>query len=239
MDQFPPLLIGLFGLGWFERGSLSLQFRNATLDEEPVVAMLRRPRSGATQVAARMERPDGLLVADGSAGCDEHEPPFLHAIDLRAGEEGLRLLAGVHAGSPLHGRSVRIDPAEQAQRLEASAMTEPLSLYRGESPWGPPVVPPSTAVQLLRNGPHDFGHAVAEAVGLFGAIELRFEAGPLLCDVPYEVEGEVAAVGSSPKTEYVWYDSRARDAEGRVVASMRMQLRWMKASSPLYRDEGA
>ena len=46
----------------------------------------------------------------------------------------------------------------------------------------------------------------------------------------------MVAVGASPKTEYVWYDTRATDESGRLVASMRMQLRWMKASSPLYRD---
>jgi hypothetical protein len=59
-----------------------------------------------------------------------------------------------------------------------------------------------------------------------------------LTDTTYTVGGEIAAVGASPKTEYVWYDSRATDSHGEVVVSMRMQLRWMKASSPLY-AEGA
>jgi hypothetical protein len=237
LDQFPPVLVGVFGLRWFARGSISLGFRNATVDAEPVIAMVRLAEDGATQVAARMERPDGLVVAEGTAGCDEHEQPFLHATDLRAGADGLRLLAGVEAGAPLTRRSARVESAEQRARLEGSALTEPLDLYLSGSPWGPPVVPPSAAVQLLRNGAGDFGEAVANAVGLFGAIELAFPDGPLLCDRAYEVEGEVVAVGASPKTEYVWYDSRARDEDGRVAASMRMQLRWMKASSPLYQDE--
>jgi len=56
----------------------------------------------------------------------------------------------------------------------------------------------------------------------------------VLLDQDYEVTGEVVALGSSPKTEYVWYDTRAHDDSGRLVVSMRMQLRWMKASSPLY-----
>ena len=38
MDQFPPLLIEAFGPQWFETGSLSLYFRNATTDGEPVQA---------------------------------------------------------------------------------------------------------------------------------------------------------------------------------------------------------
>jgi hypothetical protein len=50
----------------------------------------------------------------------------------------------------------------------------------------------------------------------------------------YTVTAEVAAVGQSPKTEYLWFDALASDAAGRAIASMRMQLRFMKASSPLY-----
>ena len=48
----------------------------------------------------------------------------------------------------------------------------------------------------------------------------------------------MVAVGASPKTEYAWYDDAARDEAGDVVVSMRMQLRWMKGSSPLYAGEG-
>ena len=96
------------------------------------------------------------------------------------------------------------------------------------------MVPCSAIVQLIRNGRNDFGAHVAEAVGLFGAIELRFWSGPLRCDTDYSVSGEVVSVGASPKTEYAWYDSRATDTSGSPAVSMRMQLRWMKASSPLY-----
>ena len=73
---------------------------------------------------------------------------------------------------------------------------------------------------------------------LFGAIEIRHLAGPVFLDRDYHVQGEVVAVGESPKTEYAWYDTRAYDGTGTAVASMRMQLRWLKASSPLY-AEGA
>ena len=238
LDQFPPLLLAAFGERWFEAGSISLNFKNATVDSEPVVAFVAVPE-GARQVAARMERTDGLLVAEGTAGLEETEPTHLHAIDLRAGApEELRMLAGVGPGSPIEKRSFTVDAGAQRDRIVGGVMTEPLSWYTGDSPWGKPIVPPSAIVQLIRNGRHDFGPHIADAVGLFGAIELRFGAGPLRCDTPYEVSGEVVAVGASPKTEYVWYDSAARDEAGDVVVSMRMQLRWMKASSPLYAGEG-
>jgi hypothetical protein len=46
MDQFPPLLLEAFGQGWFETGSLSLYFRHATTDGEPVQAFVERPPPG-------------------------------------------------------------------------------------------------------------------------------------------------------------------------------------------------
>jgi hypothetical protein len=51
------------------------------------------------------------------------------------------------------------------------------------------------------------------------------------------VTGRVAAVGESPKTEYLWFDSSAADPQGRAVASMRMLLRFMKQSSPRYSSD--
>jgi hypothetical protein len=234
LDQFPPVTMAAFGQGWFSGGSISLAFKNATIDAEPVVAMVRLPEGPTTQVEARMEREDGMLVAEGTAGFGGAEPTYLDAIDLRASPpEELRLLAGVEAGRPISARTFSVDPAQQRTRIEQSALTEPLDWYVGPSPWGPPIVNPSAIVQLLRNG-DDFGPHIKDAVGLFSAIELRFRDGPVRCDTTYHVSGEIVAVGASPKTEYVWYDSRATGADGRVAVSMRMQLRWMKASSPLY-----
>ena len=236
LDQFVPLLLAAFSDRWFEDGSISLQFRNATVDAEPVRAIVGRPEATGDQVAVRMERDDGLLVAEGTASAGwQAGPTHLHALDLRAASPSeLRLLAGVSPGAPISSRSSTVDPDEQRRRLEAAPITEPLPWYTGPSPWGPSIVNPAAIVQLLRNGRGDFGPHVADAVGLFGAIELRFRSGPLCCGTPYELSGEVAAVGASPKTEYVWYDSRAVDRDGEAVVTMRMQLRWMKASSPLY-----
>jgi hypothetical protein len=239
MDQFVPVLVEVLGQRWFETGSLSLAFQNATISGEPVIAMVGVASAGNDiQVPVRMERPDGELVAEGTASVGE--PPVathLHDIDLRPGDPSeLRIIAGVTPGMKLPGHEVTLDPAHVRALVEAGAMTEPLYWYIGESPWGGSVANPSTLVQLLRNRPGDFGPNVAEAVGLFGAIEVRHHHGPVRFGEHYRVDGEVAAVGSSPRTEYVWYDTKATDTAGNVVASMRMQLRWMKASSPLYQE---
>jgi hypothetical protein len=69
---------------------------------------------------------------------------------------------------------------------------------------------------------------------MFGAIEIRFRSGPVLLDSRYRITGEVVAVSQTPKTEVMWFDSRAYDASGKLVADMRMMLRQLKQSSPLY-----
>lgn len=239
MDQFPPVLLRAFGPAWFETGSLSLGFVNATISDDEVVAMVEvPPQAPAAQVRAKMQRPDGTLVAEGTASVGAVDavgaPSHLSSIDLRGGATGLRILEGIAPGHRLEGHDVTLDVAPLRARIDAGAMTEPLDWYTGPSPWGGPVATPSTLVQLLRNRAGDFGANVGSAVGLFGAIEIRHHAGPVFFGTPYRVEGEVVAVGESPKTEYVWYDTRATDAAGTLVATMRMQLRWMKASSPRY-----
>src|SRR5688572_8211252 len=39
LDQFAPILVHAFGQSWFETGSLSLAFRNATISGDEVIAM--------------------------------------------------------------------------------------------------------------------------------------------------------------------------------------------------------
>ena len=75
---------------------------------------------------------------------------------------------------------------------------------------------------------------VGESVGLFGAIEIGAVNGPLLLNRDYVISSEVVCVGQSPQTEYVWYDTQARTPQGDLVATLRMQSRAMKASSPAY-----
>lgn len=238
MDQFPGLLVEAFGRQWFETGSLSLSFKNATIGGEPVIAVVAvPPEAGDAQVEVRTESPDGTLVAAGTASIGQPaEPTHLSGVDLRPSPpDQLRILAGVGPGTVLRHRA-SVASAPLRERIEAGGLPDPLGWYSGSSPWGGPVANPSSVVQLLRNRGNEFGPHIRDAVGLFGAIEIRHHHGPVLLDTEYDVTGSVVAVGASPKTEYVWYDTNAADESGTVIASMRMQLRWMTASSPLYQE---
>jgi hypothetical protein len=244
MDQFPPLLLEAFGSRWFESGSLSLYFRHATIDGEPVIALLERPRVGErdAQVRAWATTSDGTLVAEGTAAAGNPEAvSALRRRDLRAVDPAeLRILAGLRPGDAIGDCQVTADGERQRSVIGQGAMTEPLPWYTGPSPWGGPIAAPSTVVNLLyADLLAGLRGAMGKHVGLFGAIEIRFTGGPVFLDRTYRVTGEIVAVSQTPKTEVLWFDSRALDGAGRPIAEMRMMLRQMKQSSPRYADGAA
>lgn len=236
-DQFPPVLVEAFGRQWFESGSLSLYFRHATTDGEPVQAFVDRPSPGtsAAQTIAMMRTDDGTVVADGTASIgDNGEPTALGARDLRHEPTGLRILGGVRQGDPIGPLAGRIDGAAQAARLDQGLVTEPLDWYRNTSPWGLAIASPSAIISVLTNAAgNTLLGRIGEAVGLWGAFEIRYVHGPVFVDTDYTLTGRIVALGSSPKTENLWYDMAINDGE-RTIATMRNLTRFMKASSVLY-----
>jgi hypothetical protein len=244
MDQFPPLLLQAFGPGWFESGSLSLYFRHATTDGEPVIALLGRPPADGrdSQVRAWATTTDGTLVAEGTAAAGS--PDVVSALrgrDLRAVDPAeLRILASLRPGDPLGDCEVTVDGKRQQSVISQGAMTEPLDWYTSSSPWGGPIAAPSTVVNLLyADLLAGLREAMGKHVGLFGAIEIRFLCGPVFLGRGYRVTGEIVALSQTPKTEVLWFDSRALDDAGQTIADMRMMLRQMKQSSPRYADAQA
>jgi hypothetical protein len=243
MDQFPPLALRAFGNGWFEAGSLSLYFRHATTDGEPVRAFIEQPpRPRDVQTRAWATTTDDVLVAEGTAGNGSPaEPSALRERDLRPVDPAqLRILRSLRPGAVLGDIMVESDGERQRQRIDQGGMTEPLDWYTGPSHWGGPIAAPSAVVDLLYRrllGEAKLG--MGDHVGLFGAIEIRFRSGPVFTDARYRVTGEVVALSDTPKTEVLWFDSRAFDGDGGLVAEMRMMLRQLKQSSPLYQARDA
>jgi hypothetical protein len=253
LDQFPPLLIRAFGQSWFETGSLSLYFRHATTDGEAVQAFVERPPAGAhdPQVRAWMatardesdqSAASGQLVAEGTAAVGNPQAaPALQERDLRPVDPAeLKILTALKAGDVLGDLRAAVDGERQRSVIASGAMTEPLDWYSGASPWGGPIASPSGVVRMLYTQLlAQTKEAMGEHVGLFGAIEVRFRAGPVFLDRDYRVTGEVAAVSQTPRTEVLWFDSRALDDRDQPVAEMRMMLRQMKQSSPRYGGQAA
>jgi len=236
MNQFPPVLLEVFGNEWFERGNLSLSFKNATVDLEKVQVFSEARQPGADSVRVWMEREDGLLVATGTAALGDHSQSELRKKDYRACDpEELRILNRLHPGMSLGTYDVHTSPDKQFHRYDTNVISDPLSWYREASPWGEPVAAPCTVLEYLWAYPMEgLQPYVGESVGLFGAIEIGFEHGPFLMNRDYRLTSKVICVGQSPQTEYVWYETEAFNGDDERVATLLMQSRAMKASSPEY-----
>ena len=248
LELFPPLLLRAFGKRWFERGTISMYFLNATTDREAVRAFVKEPVGRASlpadatdaQVDIWIERDDGMRVAEGTASVgNPEEPTALLRRPLDRFDPGeLRILGGLKAGDRFEECDAFLTKNAMAERMKV--ITEPMEWYTKPSPWGGAIATPATMVQLL------YAQSIAtlrgklgQAVGLFGAIELRNINGPVLVEHPYRVGGSIVALGQSPKTEYMWFETALNEADGKRIAEMRMLLRFMKASSPKYQDAAA
>ena len=240
MEQFPPLLMRTFGERWFETGGLSTYFRNATTDREPVRACVQRsPVADDSQIDVMMEKDDGTLVLEGTASIGApREPSMLRrklAEPRDAGE--LRILSQL---SPCDMETVQARLSRDVVAARAKAVTEPLDWYTKDSPWGAPIVSPTLVVHLMVGIQNSMHLRRDGAVGLYGAIEVRHLNGPVFVEREYEVSGNILQLGTTPKTEYMWYETLLTDAAtGADVASMLMMLRFMKASSPLWAAESS
>lgn len=246
LDIFAPLLVRTFGPAWFERGALSLYFLNVVVSGERVEALVEPRAADGEQVRIRARRADApdFEVCEGTASLGDHSRSALSVRDLRTCDpDRLRIFRGVRPGQAIGRETLRVAAAEQLAQIESGGINEPMDWYVGPSPWGGPIASVgSTASLMFRLVVGDGAHphydrispAVGEAAGMFGAFEIAYVNGPVRLDQDYVVSGRVVGVGESPKTEYVWWDAEAADAEGRTVARMRHLLRFIKASSPLY-----
>jgi hypothetical protein len=246
LDLFAPLLVRTYGPEWFERGALSLYFQNIVVSGESVQAIVEPPPAPGAQTrifARRADAPE-VMVCEGTASLGDHSRSELALRDRRTCDAaGLRLLKGVKPGQSLGRAQMTARSQDQAAAIKSGSSNEPLDWYSGASPWGGPIASVgSTAALMFRllvgDGEHHHHDRISPHIGdtlaMFGAFEIAYEAGPVLLDRPYWVEGVALGVGESPKTEYLWWDATTCDDDGRVVARMRHLLRFLKASSPLH-----
>jgi hypothetical protein len=235
LNLFPPLILKTFGQRWFEKGSLSIYYTYAMLDGEQVRGIMGIPAEAKqdVQVKAWAESQDGHTVGTGTIAVGEPaEPSYIQTIELKDAEpDELRILAGHKAGEELPSREVIITQEMVDRSLKT--ITDTLDWYKGDSPWGGAIVPPSLMHRAMMINPE----RPEEVVGFFGGTELRNINGPVKVNVPYRAGGKLACVGVSSKTEFYWVDVYLEELDsGKRVAEMRNMTRLMKASSPLYKE---
>ena len=239
LSLFPPLMLEMFGKGWFEKGSLSLYYTFATTDLEEVRAVVKIPPTDAKniQTEARVEMRDGKVIATGTVAFGEpKEPSYIQALDLKSSNpDELRILASFKVGDELRSRDIQLTQEQVDKGLPA--ITDHLDYYKGKSPWGTSILSPTAMYTVMALGAYSLDAERVQAVPFYGATEIRNVNGPVLVGVPYEATGKIVCVGVSKRTEYFWHDSFLREKEsGKLIASIRHLNRFMKAGSPLYED---
>lgn len=238
MEQFPPLYAARFGQAWTTPGGLSLYFLQPTTDGEPVQACLGpvvADGAGNRRAEAWMQTPQGDKVCAGEAwsGGDLTDTPLRRRLaEMRPGGD-LRILGASKVGDSVTQIPARIDQASAMVRVRG--VTEPMPGYVTPDAAGRLLAAPAVVIDALRAVETPLFKSEGDFVGMFGAIELQHLSGAVYLDCDYLAEGEILALGVSPKTEIAWFESRLRaTAGGPVIARLLMMTRLLKDSSRLW-----
>ena len=235
MEQFPPLLLEMFGADFWQTGTLSMYFRSATVDREPVRCLTTEPErvGNIRRTNVWMEKEDGTIVASGTASCGGHDEKS----ELRRKLESirpiseLRILKNLEVGARCEDQRCFVENSFLDAQL--GVITEPLSCYKTSNEFSGRVLP---VTQVVRAFDPPEVPLITEVeppfVGLYGAIEIEFINGPVLAETEYKGCGEIVGLSDSPQTEILWRDSILMT--DKPIARMLKMDRLMKNSSPLW-----
>lgn len=234
MEQFPPLLVGYFGDAWWRQGGMSLYFKAATVDHEPVCCKLE-PIS-ETKARIWMENESGVMVMEGSASLgDDPDSQVSKRIAANRPAEDLRMLGAVVIGTPSPECAVQVSDESIDQRL--AVITEPMDCYTDATIFGGRVAPMAECIHAFRGVEEHIIPISGPYVGLYGSIEVQYLGQPVVAGRDYLAHGHVVALSDSPKTEICWYTAWLSDAKsGEKVARMTKMDRLMKDASPLWSE---
>ena len=233
MEQFPPLLLDMFGADFWQTGTLSMYFRSATVDREPVRCLTTEPKrvGNIRRTNVWMEKEDGTIVASGTASCGGHDEKS----ELRRKLESirpiseLRILKNLKVGAQCEDQRCFVENSFLDAQL--GVITEPLSCYKTSNEFSGRVLPVTQVVRAF--DPPEVA-LITEVeppfVGLYGAIEIEFINGPVLAETEYKGSGEIVGLSDSPQTEILWRDSILMT--DKPIARMLKMDRLMKNSSP-------
>ena len=233
MEQFPPLLLEMFGADFWQTGTLSMYFRSATVDREPVRCLTTEPErvGNIRRTNVWMEKEDGTIVASGTASCGGHDEKS----ELRRKLESIRPISELRILKNLvvcaRCEDQRCFVENSFLDAQLGVITEPLSCYKTSNEFSGRVLPVTQVVRAF--DPPEVA-LITEVeppfVGLYGAIEIEFINGPVLAETEYKGSGEIVGLSDSPQTEILWRDSILMT--DKPIARMLKMDRLMKNSSP-------
>jgi hypothetical protein len=232
MNQFVPLILKVYGDKWLEHGTLSAFFTQATVDNEQVRATAER---GDQRIRLRMYNEPGDQICEATASLsvpDDGAELVRRMASQDPAEAGrLRILADVKVGD--EQRDIPLNLPREMLLRTLETITEDIPAYGDDN-----VLPPGLVIHLAHGVRSVVLGQQKQAVGLFGALEIRALKGPFRADVDYLARTKILKLSESPRTENVWYDVTIADAKTKEdIGVVRFLIRLMKGSSPLWAEE--
>ena len=255
-SQFEPLLVRIWGPGFYERGCISAHYKNMVVEGEAVKASVELPSLPAEdigQIRIFAEKEDRTRVLEGTASMGpEHleseldrrmltlrKPEKLIILrDMKVGDKGAKEET-VHM--TFNRNLGALYPFTLAEKLEK--ITERCSWHQQDlgkaSPWGRPIIPFEMISVLIEHTVEKAGWKMrSPRIGLFADLEIRMIDGPIFVDEPYLLEREIIALSESRRTESYWVRTLIRNAKtGNPVASSLLNHAVVKLSFPGYEEE--
>ena len=231
MEQFLPLCLQAYGESWWRSGVLSTYFKQATVDLQPVRCFLQPSATGQARVW--MENEANELILEGTAQLGECAEPTALNTRLQAlrEPEELRILREFEVDQQVAAQT-RVEHHYVDQQL--AVITESHDYFVSADALGARALPYTQVLRIFDPAEQLLAQpAVQPFVGLYGAIEIAFENGPVLASTDYQSTCTVVGLSDSPKTEVLWRASRLT-LDGVGVARMLKMDRLMKNSSPLW-----
>lgn len=220
MEQFVPLFIQRFGLDWLETGGFSVYFKKATLSGEKVQASLSKIAPDKQAANLAMHDAAGAIVLEGEAwlGAGPTNTTLRSKLTRFEYSECGPLLSDIRPGHKVENVPSEISATRLAKDLPT--VTEPIEAYQTG------VLPPNLAIDSLRAVEPGLMPLPEGAVGLYGGIELQMIDGPILAGTNYLASGKVLAIGTTPRTEVLFYGSELFEAKA-LIAHLLMMTRIM------------
>lgn len=250
-SQFAPLMLEIFGQAFFEKGCLSVHYKNMVVEGESMRAFAALPRPGATLTEIWAEKSDGTTVLQGSASIGpDHGESFLEARlkSLRPAAD-LVILSDLEMGmSGACDERVRMDPDQSMGKLYPFSLNQKLQKITEFSPWyqdassGPwrrAIIPFEMISVLATSTMGEANFPVkGPAVNLFADQQIRLIDGPLFAGEDYVLRRKIVALTESRRTESYWVQTGIYNEGGdRLLAEMLLNHATLKHSYEPYERE--
>jgi len=252
-SQFVPLLHGIFGDAWFERGCISAHYQNMVVEGEEVRVFAEPLEDGASITRIGAEKRDGTPVLTGTAslGPNVGETEIEQRLARLRPSDQLVILSDLVIGQKgaANPENVVMDFDQNMGNMYPFSLNEKLAAITEDhpyftstdNPWGKPVIPLEMISVLTQYTSGNSGfRSRGPAVGLFAGQEIKLIRGPLFVNHDYQLEREIIALSESRRTESNWvktsvYDRKSRD----LIAEVILNSATLKDSYANYAEDAA